>query len=126
MVEIEAFRNLYRSTACLWDGKKEPQHIVKALRPGCLVVRAAFHFHISQIDAEPPALPRQGLFQQVRVAYMPASLRRSDIQPDAQIGLRAAPIHDMEDAAMIPPDRRRHNSQPPEEVRVRKPQIQRD
>ena len=99
----------------------------KAVCPRKLIVDRPLRPQIRQVNPVLPTAFQQPLVEQVGISKVPEPLGRTHIQPDAQVRASLPSVAQKgEDAPMIPPDRRAHDSKLAEDIRMLKPEIERD
>src|ERR1019366_8053714 len=100
-------------TASVARREQELQHGRYAVRPGNLVVVAAFDFGVAKAFAEFPSFLDQGCLQSAGIEQRSRAFHGTDVEPDPQFRL-SLDLHlsdRFQDGPITPPDRRRHHGE---------------
>ena len=128
MADLAANRNGSGLTALYkrFRREEEAEHVREAGGPSEFIVHRALAAGVGEIDAVPPAALEQTLVEEVGITQMAQALGGAHVEPDFEIGPALRVTEEGEDAAVIPPDGRAHDSELAEDLRVLQAQIERD
>src|SRR5215218_5955685 len=95
---------------------EEFQYFTESCRPRRLFMACFRDFEICQVESVLPSVRQQDLFQRTHLMLYPRALAFADVEPDPQWHAFGDLCGFADDLVVRPPDRRRHNGEPAENV----------